>query len=107
MSDEYKEMKVGKTPISIYADKVYIGSNVIDRENLLEIVKLQDELQPPKIKIEFEWDTYEEDDDEWEALYVKIDDGRWLMTEVYFNCEDEGIIRTSINENPEHWKSVK
>lgn len=105
METEYKEIRINRTPVLIYPDKVLIGSHVIEREQLMEIVKAQEELQA--IKIQFKWEQYDEHDDSWEALYVSVNDKRWIMAYPIFGTEDMDLIKTKINESKAYWKTFK
>lgn len=48
------------------------------------------------MKIEFEWEKYEEEDCRWEALFVRVNDGRWMLAMPNFNTENTEEIRQII-----------
>jgi hypothetical protein len=48
--------------------------------------------------IEFEWDTFLEDDNKWDALFVRINGGRWLMAMPNFGTENITTIRDEISK---------
>ena len=55
------------------------------------------------MKIEFEWETFKEDDTSWNALFVKINNGRWLMAKPKFGTENIREIENIILSDPERW----
>ena len=56
------------------------------------------------MKIEFEWLTFDEEDNSWDALFVKINDGRWLMAKPNFGTENIREIENIILNDPEKWR---
>lgn len=51
------------------------------------------------MKIEFEWQTFEEDDCRWDALFVRINEGKWMLAKPTFNTEDKELIKEIIKSN--------
>ncbi len=51
------------------------------------------------MKIEFEWETFFEDDDVWQALFVKVNDGSWHLAKSAYNTEDQDHIIELIKSN--------
>ena len=49
--------------------------------------------------IEFEWETIEEVDCDWSALFVRIDKGNWVLAKAAFNTEDQEHIIELIKSN--------
>lgn len=51
------------------------------------------------MKIEFEEETFLEDDDVWSTLFVKIDGGDWQMAESKWGTEDKQELITLIHNH--------
>lgn len=101
---DYIELTMDRVPIRIYADKMYVGTHTITHEKLTEFSSIQEQLK--QHKIEFEWDTILEEDCSWNALFVRIDGSRWIMTQPNFNSEEPLEVLKKIAEKPEHWKTI-
>lgn len=57
---------------------------------------------PKKSMIEFEWQSFKEDDDSWEALFVKTLDRDWHLASQEYGTENEQEITRIINEKSKH-----
>jgi hypothetical protein len=55
------------------------------------------------VNIQFVRDTYIEDDNKWDALFVKVNDSRWYMAQPNFGTEDEQKISNIILNDPRKW----
>ena len=59
--------------------------------------------------VEFEWETYAEDDHSWDCLFVSVDGGPWKIAENEFGTQDTQAIRRMIDngrmslEQCRHW----
>jgi hypothetical protein len=42
--------------------------------------------------IEYQWERFEEDDCYWDALFVRINGGKWMLAKETFNTEDKELI---------------
>ena len=51
------------------------------------------------MKIEFEWDEYLEEDRSWSCLYVRFDEGSWIIAKNYFGTEHVGDILKRLEED--------
>jgi hypothetical protein len=49
--------------------------------------------------IQFEWNTFREDDCEWDALFVKVDDGPWYLAQQKYGTENQEYIEKFIRES--------
>lgn len=47
--------------------------------------------------IEFEWEEFKEDDNTWDALFVRVDGGKWMLASSKFGTEDQEKIKLIIN----------
>lgn len=57
---------------------------------------------PPVVPfVEFEWQTFNEDDESWDALFVRINEGKWKLAKPIFHTEDEETIRNIIKHSNE------
>jgi len=53
--------------------------------------------------IEFETDTFHEDDNTWYALFVRVNGGRWKMAMPNFKTEDKQEIINIISNDRRKW----
>lgn len=51
------------------------------------------------MKIDFQWETFYEDDCSWEALFVSINDAPWHLAKAHYNTEDQEHIIEIITAN--------
>ena len=54
-------------------------------------------------EVEFEWQTFLEDDCSWDALFVRINHGEWMLAKSTFNTEDQEHILEIINDDTGNW----
>jgi len=53
--------------------------------------------------VEFETETFLEEDDVWDALFVRVNSGKWMMAMPNFKTEDRQEIINIISNDPRNW----
>lgn len=54
--------------------------------------------------VEFETETFLEEDDVWNALFVRVNSGKWMMAMPNFKTEDRQEIINIISNDPRNWQ---